>query len=164
MAQENLHIGIDGGSTTVKLAILDEQRQVHYAVYRRHHADVRATIIEVLGEGGSGGALALAVANQVAIQENAVYSVLSPEGFASILWKDRSRAAEAAQVMGMSAADVAQLGVADVILPEGAGPAHENPDQAVAEVRRYVAQALERLEEMSPDQLVEQRQARFAQF
>ena len=50
MAQENLHIGIDVGSTTVKLAILDEQRQVHYAVYRRHHADVRATIIEVLGE------------------------------------------------------------------------------------------------------------------
>ena len=128
-------------------------------------AGLKVPVISVLlGEGGSGGALALAVANQVAIQENAVYSVLSPEGFASILWKDRSRAAEAAQVMGMSAADVAQLGVADVILPEGAGPAHENPDQAVAEVRRYVAQALERLEEMSPDQLVEQRQARFAQF
>lgn len=128
-------------------------------------AGLKVPVISVLlGEGGSGGALALAVANQVAIQENAVYSVLSPEGFASILWKDRSRAAEAAQVMGMSAADVAQLGVADVILSEGAGPAHENPDQAVAEVRRYVAQALEQLEGMSPEQLVEQRQRRFAQF
>lgn len=128
-------------------------------------AGLKVPVISVfLGEGGSGGALALAVANEVAIQENAVYSVLSPEGFASILWKDRSRAAEAAQVMGMSAADVAALGVADVVLSEGAGPAHENPQQAVAEVRRYVAEALDRLENLTPEQLVEQRQRRFAQF
>ncbi|MDO4502494.1 MAG: acetyl-CoA carboxylase, carboxyltransferase subunit beta [Coriobacteriia bacterium] len=128
-------------------------------------AALRVPVVSVfLGEGGSGGALALAVANEVAIQENAVYSVLSPEGFASILWKDRSRAAEAAQVMGMCAADVAQLGVADVVLSEGDGPAHENPDQAVAHVREYVEGALERLGQLSPDELVAQRQERFAQF
>lgn len=128
-------------------------------------AALRVPVISVfLGEGGSGGALALAVANEVAIQENAVYSVLSPEGFASILWKDRTRAAEAAQVMGMCAADVAQLGVADVVLSEGEGPAHENPDQAVEQVRTYVVGALERLGKLSPEELVAQRQERFAQY
>ncbi len=118
----------------------------------------------LLGEGGSGGALALAVGNRVAMQEHAVYSVLSPEGFASILWKDRSRAPEAAQAMKMDAASVLACGVIDAVLSEGEGPAHENPDEAVAAVRDYVREAYKELADLSPEELVRQRQERFAQF
>lgn len=118
----------------------------------------------VLGEGGSGGALALAVANRVAMQENAVYSVLSPEGFASILWKDGSRAPEAAEVMKMSAADALELGVVEDVIPEGAAPAHENPDQAAAAVWLYVTTALDELAELTPDELRAQRYERFRRF
>ena len=81
----------------------------------------------VTGEGGSGGALALAVANRVLMLENAVYSVLSPEGFASILWKDAGRAGEAAGLMELTAADLLALGVADQVIPEPPGGAHRDP-------------------------------------
>lgn len=82
----------------------------------------------ILGEGGSGGALALAMGNRVLMLENAVYSVLSPEGFASILWKDASRAKEACEVMKLTAADLAALGAADVIVPEPPQGAHTDPE------------------------------------
>ena len=72
----------------------------------------------VIGEGGSGGALALAVGNRIIMLENAIYSVLSPEGFASILWKDASRADEAAGVMKLTAGDLLRLGVVDQVIPE----------------------------------------------
>ena len=78
----------------------------------------------VTGEGGSGGALALGVGNRVIMLENAVYSVLSPEGFAAILWKDSSRSDEACDVMKLTAADLMELGVVDAIIPEPAGGAH----------------------------------------
>ena len=78
----------------------------------------------VTGEGGSGGALALGVGNRVLMLENAVYSVLSPEGFAAILWKDASRSDEACDVMKLTAADLMELGVVDAIIPEPAGGAH----------------------------------------
>lgn len=118
----------------------------------------------ILGEGGSGGALALALANKVAMQENAVYSILSPEGFASILWKDGKRAPEAAEVMRMSAPQVLDLEVVDAVIPEGAGPAHENPEEAVANVRTYVEDVLDELQELSPHELRVQRQLRFSKF
>lgn len=118
----------------------------------------------ILGEGGSGGALALALANTVAMQENAVYSILSPEGFASILWKDGKRAPEAAEVMRMSASQVLELEVVDAVIPEGAGPAHENPEEAVANVRAYVESALAELKDLSPHELRVQRQLRFSKF
>lgn len=118
----------------------------------------------ILGEGGSGGALALALANDVAMQENAVYSILSPEGFASILWKDGKRAPEAAEVMRMSAPQVLDLEVVDAVIPEGAGPAHENPEEAVAHVRTYIEGALDGLEGLSPHELRVQRQLRFSKF
>lgn len=118
----------------------------------------------VLGEGGSGGALALAVANRVAMQEHAVYSVLSPEGFASILWKDGSRAPEAAKVMKLAAADALELGIIEDVVPEGAAPAHENPDQAAAAVWLYVTTALDELAEKTPDELRNQRYNRFRSF
>lgn len=118
----------------------------------------------VLGEGGSGGALALAMGNRVAMQEHAVYSVLSPEGFASILWKDRSRAAEAAAVMKMSAREACDLGLIEEVLSEGDGPAHENPDQADDAVRDFVGRSLAELAALEGDELREQRYERFRAF
>lgn len=84
-------------------------------------------IAVILGEGGSGGALALAMGNRVLMAENAVYSVLSPEGFASILWKDSARAQEACELMKLTAADLLELQVIDRILPEPPGGAHTDP-------------------------------------
>lgn len=128
-------------------------------------AGLHVPVVSVLlGEGGSGGALALALSNKVAMQQHAVYSVLSPEGFASILWKDGSRAAEAAELMGMSADDVFELGVIDAVLPEGDKAAHENPEQAAQAVLEYVGDALDELSGHDPDELLAQRQARFARL
>lgn len=128
-------------------------------------ASLRVPVVSVLlGEGGSGGALALALANRVAMQQHAVYSVLSPEGFASILWKDGSRAPEAAEIMGMSASDVLELGVVDAVLPEGEGAAHENPEEAADVVFAYVNETLEELSALTPEELLAQRQERFARF
>lgn len=128
-------------------------------------AGMRVPVVSVLlGEGGSGGALALAVADRVAMQEHAVYSVLSPEGFASILWKDRTRAPEAAAVMKMSAHEACQMGIVDAVLPEGAGPAHENPEAAAQGVRAYVVKTLEELGERPLDDLLKQRYERFMKF
>ena len=107
----------------------------------------------VTGEGGSGGALALAVANRVILLENAVYSVLSPEGFASILWKDSSRSAEAAEVMKLTAPDLLRLGVADAVVPEPEGGAHLDPEAVFSAVDREIARQLARVE----------REGRFAQ-
>lgn len=90
-------------------------------------------IAVIAGEGGSGGALALAVGNKVLMLENAVYSVLSPEGFASILWKDSSRSDEACDVMKLTADDLLSLGIVDGVVPEPAGGAHERP-QALYQV------------------------------
>lgn len=99
----------------------------------------------VTGEGGSGGALALAVANRVLMLENAVYSVLSPEGFASILWKDSGRAGEAAEIMKLTARDLVELGVADEVIPEPPGGAHENPQAVFVAVDRALSRALDRV-------------------
>ena len=118
----------------------------------------------VLGEGGSGGALALAMGNRVAMQDHAVYSVLSPEGFASILWKDRTRAAEAAAVMKMSAREACDLGIIEEVVSEGDGPAHENPEQAAAYVEEFVTRSLRELYRLSPEELRDQRYERFRAF
>lgn len=118
----------------------------------------------VLGEGGSGGALALALGNRVAMQDHAVYSVLSPEGFASILWKDRSRAAEAAAVMKMSAAEAYEMGLIEEVLSEGAGPAHSNPEQAARVVKDFIVRSLRDLDGMSVEALVQDRYERFRAF
>lgn len=97
-------------------------------------ADLRTPVISiVIGEGGSGGALALSVADEIWMLEHAVYSILSPEGFASILWKDASRAKEAAQLMKITAQDLQELGIIDKILPEPLGGAHQDADK-MAEV------------------------------
>jgi len=97
---------------------------------------LRTPIISiVIGEGGSGGALALSVADQIWMLEHSVYSILSPEGFASILWKDASRAKEAAQMMRITAQDLYEFGIIDRILPEPVGGAHTDPDQMAATIK-----------------------------
>ena len=99
----------------------------------------------ITGEGGSGGALALAVANRVLMLENAVYSVLSPEGFASILWKDAGRKEEAARLMKLTAQDLLALGAVDEVIPEPEGGAHESPQSVFVSVDRALSAALTRV-------------------
>jgi len=118
----------------------------------------------VLGEGGSGGALAIAVADRVAMLSNAVYSILSPEGFASILWKDASRAGEAADVMKITAYELHEMGIIDSILPEPDEGAHTDPDAAVSAVSEYIGGALNELCALTAENLREGRYKRFRAF
>ena len=115
----------------------------------------------VTGEGGSGGALALGVGNVVLMQENAVYSVLSPEGFASILWKDASRAGEACEVMKLTAADLLAYQVIDGIIPEPEGGAHTDPAAAAAAVDQALCAALDRLKKLNGPALAQHRYQKF---
>ena len=110
----------------------------------------------VIGEGGSGGALALAVADAVYMAENAVYSILSPEGFASILWKDSSRAAEAAELMKMTAPELYQMGVVDKLLPEKETGGIEGP-----RFKKEVLAFLETYGTIDAEALVSRRYERF---
>ncbi len=131
----------------------------------RAMASLRVPVVAVfIGEGGSGGALALAVANRIGMLEHAVYSILSPEGFASILWKDASRAAEAAGVMGMDATSVHKLGIVDEVISEGPQPAHENPEIAARNVGAFIERCLDELESLSGDELADARYRRFRAF
>lgn len=125
-------------------------------------ARLRTPVVTVfVGEGGSGGALALAVADRIAMLENAVFSILSPEGFASILWKDPNRAFEAAELMGMTARDVYAFGVADDIIPEPAGGAHKDVVAALFSVGSYVFSALDELCATDLDVLLDNRYEKF---
>jgi acetyl-CoA carboxylase carboxyl transferase subunit alpha len=96
----------------------------------------------IIGEGGSGGAIAIATANRVLMLENAVYAVASPEASASILWRDAAKAGEAANNMKISAQDLLGFGVIDAIIPEAPGGAHRHPKAAMADTRRAIAQFL----------------------
>ena len=118
-------------------------------------------IAVVTGEGNSGGALALAVADRVLMLENAVYAILSPEGFASILWKDAQRAGEAAGLMTLTAPELLALGVIDDIIPEPEGGAHEAPFQAIREVDRALRRHLTTLSKESGASLATQRYQKF---
>jgi acetyl-CoA carboxylase carboxyl transferase subunit alpha len=115
----------------------------------------------VLGEGGSGGALALAVCDELAMLENAVFSVISPRGFASILWKDGSREQEAARLLKMTADDLCMLGVCDHVIPEPAGGAHTAPAEAAAAISAYLAPTIERVAAEDIDRLLNMRYQRY---
>jgi acetyl-CoA carboxylase carboxyl transferase subunit alpha len=115
----------------------------------------------IAGEGGSGGAVALAAADQVLMLEHSIYSVISPEGAASILWKDSGRAREAANAMKITAQDLLGLGVTDEIIPEPLGGAHRAPEQAIAAAGAAVAKALDMLGALSPAELKARKKARF---
>ncbi|MDZ4692445.1 acetyl-CoA carboxylase carboxyltransferase subunit alpha [Terricaulis sp.] len=115
----------------------------------------------IAGEGGSGGAIAIAAANKVLMLEHSIYSVISPEGAASILWKDSARAKEAATAMKITAQDLLGLKVIDQIVKEPPGGAHREAAAAVATVGAAVAKALDELGKLSPDELRKQRRDRF---
>ena len=114
-------------------------------------------IAVVTGEGSSGGALAIGVANKLLMLENAVYSVLSPEGFASILWKDSSRSGEAAEVMRLTAGDLLEAGVADALISEPLGGAQTDPERTMAALDIVLEKTLQTLCGLSPEELRQQR-------
>ncbi len=116
---------------------------------------LRTPIVTVItGEGGSGGALAIGVGDVVLMLEHAVYSVISPDGCAAILWRDGSRGREAAKALRLTARDLVQFGVVDEVIPEPAGGAHRHPDQAVAAVAQAVRRHLGALRDRSAESLV----------
>ena len=115
----------------------------------------------VIGEGGSGGALAMAVADEVWMLENAIYSVLSPEGFASILWKDSKRASEAAEVMKLTAGDLKRLGIIEQVIPEPEEFTDENMEGVCEDLDGRIAAFLECYTEYSADELTAKRYDRF---
>jgi acetyl-CoA carboxylase carboxyl transferase subunit alpha len=115
----------------------------------------------VIGEGGSGGAIAIATGNSVLMLEHAIYSVISPEGAASILWRDAARARDAAAALKITAQDLKRLGVIDEIVPEPLGGAHRKPDVAIAAGGEAIARAMQALEGLSGDVLRTQRREKF---
>lgn len=125
-------------------------------------AGLRVPILTiVIGEGGSGGALALAMANEVWMLENAVYSILSPEGFAAILWKDGKRAAEAAEVMKMTAADLKQFGIIEKIIPEPFAADRADMGALGAYLKEEILNFLQKYREKKPEEIVQERYERF---
>jgi acetyl-CoA carboxylase carboxyl transferase subunit alpha len=141
-----------------------EERGQAEAIARnlREMAGLRTPIVAVVtGEGGSGGALALGVADRVLMLEHAVYSVISPEGCAAILWEDAKKAREAAEALRVTAPDCLKLGVIDGIIPEPPGGAHRSWERAAEELKAALRSALDELRDLPGDELVQRRYAKF---
>ena len=115
----------------------------------------------IVGEGGSGGAVAIATANRVLMFEHAVYSVISPEGCASILWRTADKAADAAEAMKITAADLQSLGVADRIIAEPLGGAQRDPDAAIGALKGALIEELDGCSKLGPKELKAQRRAKY---
>ena len=115
----------------------------------------------VIGEGSSGGALALGVGNKVWMLENAIYSILSPEGYASILWKDASRTKEAAEKMKLTAKDLYELKVIDKVIKEPKGDEEESFLKVAKSLRKEIQNAIEEMKDKAPEMLVEDRYQKF---
>ena len=118
----------------------------------------------VIGEGGSGGALALGVTDRILMLENAIYSVISPEGCAAILWKTPEARDKAAEALRITAADLLELGVIDEVIPEPMGGAHTDWERACASVREVIGRCLEELDGLDADELLRRRQDKFARM
>jgi acetyl-CoA carboxylase carboxyl transferase subunit alpha len=141
-----------------------EERGQAEAIARnlREMARLATPVISVcIGEGGSGGALALGVGNVVLMLENAVYSVISPESCAAIIYRDSGKAEQAAAALRLTAEDLESFGLIDGIIPEPEGGAHENPDLAAENLRQHLRRHLENLRAMGPQELVEHRYTKF---
>jgi acetyl-CoA carboxylase carboxyl transferase subunit alpha len=141
-----------------------EERGVAEAIARnlRDMSVLRVPIIVVvIGEGGSGGAIGIAVGDRVAMLENSVYSVISPEGCAAILWKDRAQAPKAAEILRITAADLKRLGVIEDIITEPLGGAHREPQTIIAKVKQYLQENLPELSAKPIEVLLEERYMKF---
>jgi acetyl-CoA carboxylase carboxyl transferase subunit alpha len=121
-------------------------------------------IAAVIGEGGSGGALGIGVADRVLILENAYYSVISPEGCAAILWKDRSASAKAAEALKITAKHLLELGLVDEVVPEPLGGAHNAPEEIAASLKAVLTRHLEELLALPRPQRLKLRYAKFRSF
>jgi acetyl-CoA carboxylase carboxyl transferase subunit alpha len=122
------------------------------------------TVSCIIGEGGSGGAVAIAVADLVLMQENAIYSVISPEGCAAILWRDAGEARKAAAAFKPDAAHCLELGVIDAVVPEPEGGAHEDPDESARLLKTTLVAAIDDIEGLEPDERRRQRRAKYRQM
>lgn len=140
-----------------------QSEAIAYSLYLM--AGLKTPIISVvIGEGGSGGALAIGAGDRLLMLQYAIYSVISPEGCASILWKSAEKAEEAAEAMRITAESLFEFGLVDEVLAEPLGGAHRNPGQAADVVRNAILKNLEELGQLSIDQLLENRQRRFDGF
>jgi acetyl-CoA carboxylase carboxyl transferase subunit alpha len=140
-----------------------QSEAIAYSLYLM--AGLRTPIISVvIGEGGSGGALAIGVADKLLMLQYGIYSVISPEGCASILWKSADKAQEAAEAMRITASSLNEFGLVDEVLREPLGGAHRDPQQAADVIRNALNKALDELESVAVDQLLENRQRRLAGF
>lgn len=119
------------------------------------------TICIVIGEGSSGGALAIGVGDKILMLENAIYSILSPEGFASILYKDSSKSSEAAEQMKLTAKDLKDLGIIDEIIKEPEGGAQNNEEETYKNIKKSIIKNLKQLEELDETTLLEKRYTKF---
>ena len=145
-------------------SLVAEERGQAFAIAENLFAmsGLRTPIVSaIIGEGGSGGALAIGVADRVLMLENAIYSVASPEAAASILWKDGTRGADAAEAMKITAPDLLRFGVIDEVVPEPAGGAHEDPAGAARNLRAALMAQLAELDNVPVETLVRQRQSRY---
>ncbi len=118
----------------------------------------------IIGEGGSGGAIAIATANHIIMLEHSIYSVISPEGAASIIWRDSEKKEEAATAMKITAQDLAELDVIDEIVPEPIGGAHRNSNQIITATGDAMEKALAKFQDKTPDEIRRQRHDRFLQI
>jgi len=121
-------------------------------------------IAVVIGEGGSGGALGIGVGDRILMLENAIYSVISPEGCAAILWKDRKKAELASEAMKLTSFDLLKLGVIDEIIPEPLGGAHRNKKEAAGHLKESILRHLEELKDLSAEQLLKSRYKKYRQM
>ena len=115
----------------------------------------------IIGEGGSGGAVALASSNKIIMLEHSIYSVISPEGCASILWKNSDKMKEAAEALKLTAADLTKLGIVDEIISEPIGGAHRNINEIILKVGKSLERSLKKFNKITPDQILEERRKKF---
>ena len=118
----------------------------------------------IIGEGGSGGAIALASSNKVIMLENSIYSVISPEGCASILWRDPSKSLQAAEAMKLTAKNLLKLGVIDEIISEPLGGAHRDPESIAVDIKHAIKKNLKSFENFSKEEIYDHRKAKFLQI
>jgi acetyl-CoA carboxylase carboxyl transferase subunit alpha len=115
----------------------------------------------VIGEGGSGGALGVGIADRVAVLENSYYSVISPEGCAAILWKDGAKAPKAAEVLKLTGQDLLKMGIIDEVIPEPLGGAHRDPAKIAQNIKESIVSSLKELEGLDRDELLKLRYKKF---
>ena len=141
----------------------EERGQAHAIAYNlREMINIAVPIlVVVVGEGGSGGALGIGVGDRVFVLENAYYSVISPEGCAAILWKDRARAPDAASTLRLTAKDLMELGVIDEVVPEPLGGAHMGPEKTAAALKEALLKHLDVLQKLPKEKLLQERYEKF---